>query len=185
MASDPSKDILFRSMLPHFTLSCSRLNINGTLSVRPFCYISGQRSLLLGEIIRRSGARSTRTLWLVRTSDFAMTATLTQSFPAVSLKDMAANKIADYTSYDDIGREMFPPREARDGNQCRGAINQPVHPRPWVFMSNNARHGPREQRVPGRKRAVERVITPEESVAVALIWPLPPREELHADVERH
>ncbi len=89
------------------------------------------------------------------------------------LENMQADQIADHTSNHHIGRKVFAAAKSRNRNCCGCAINQPFHPRPRVFAGNHTCHGPSEERMPGRKRAVEGIIAPEKSVAVALNWTLP------------
>jgi len=109
---------------------------------------------------------------------------LTRAHFTVRMKDMPADKIADYTSDHDIGREMFPACKTRHGDRCGRAVGQPFYPGPWVFVGYHACHRPSEQGVSGREGTVESVVAPETPIAAALDWPFPASDELQTHVNR-
>src|SRR5579862_1751847 len=105
-------------------------------------------------------------------------------FITVCVKNVRADEVAERAAHKNVGWEVIASGEAsrRDSECC--TIGDDLYPALGIFVSDDARHGPREHGVARWEGSVDASVLPEAAVAGAVVRPFASGNDLHRRVDQ-
>jgi hypothetical protein len=94
------------------------------------------------------------------------------------MKDVLANKVAEYSSHGYVCRKVLQASDACDRNRGGRAVSKKLHPGLRILVCQHACHRPGQAGMLRRERTVKRIVDPKAAVAGAFQRTLPAGDEL-------